>query len=225
MNSLLSLTIESMRIFFKRPLRDQVLMHSKYVYSELFPLRKILAQISVPGLDSCGSGIMLGIRGGGSHSILGPQQVAGLHWAQQIPSSLLSPREREWTRKLPLLSNPHQLEMHTEVIYWSPIPPHILPYWSPIPPHITQQTALPFLPNRSRKKLTLERSHQGQVQYPFSKHLNPLKSKTPTLWQLTLQGKATADERFYSSLFTLYKGLVSGTVTRRTCHFLKKKKK
>ena len=65
MNSLLSLTIESMRIFFKRPLRDQVLMHSKYVYSELFPLRKILAQISVPGLDSCGSGIMLGIRGGG----------------------------------------------------------------------------------------------------------------------------------------------------------------
>ena len=54
-----------------------------------------LAQISVPGLDSCGSGITLGIQRGGSHSILGPQQVAGLHWAQQIPSSLLSPRERE----------------------------------------------------------------------------------------------------------------------------------
>lgn len=70
-------------------------MHSKYVYSELLPLRKILAQISVPGLDSCGSGIMLGIQRGVSNSILGPQQAAGLHWAQQIPSSLLSPRERE----------------------------------------------------------------------------------------------------------------------------------
>lgn len=190
-------------------------MHSKYVYSELLPLRKILAQISVPGLDSCGSGIMLGIqRGGGSNSILGPQQAAGLHWAQRIPSSLLSPREREWTRKLPLLSNPHQLETQT----------HTATLKSYTPAH--HSTDCSPLPAKQKPEETDTWEKQsGQVQYPFSKHLNPLKSKTPKLWQLTPQGKATADEKFYSSLFTLYKGLVSGTVTRKTCHFLEKKKK
>lgn len=120
MNSILSLTIGSMLVFFfLRPLRDQALRHSKYVYSELLLLRKILAQISVPGLGSCESGITLGIRGGGVVPIrdLAPsrRQAAGLHWAQQIPSSLLSPRERELTRKLPLLSNPHHLDRQTHI--------------------------------------------------------------------------------------------------------------
>lgn len=54
----------------------------------------------------------------------------------------------------------------------------------------------PVPANISLKKLILERNNQGQVQYPPSRHINPLKSKTPELWQLTPHWNAIADLGF-----------------------------
>ena len=74
MNSILSLTNMLDIFFLKRPLRDQALRHSKYVYSELLPLTNILAQISAA------RAWFLLIRSdaespGGSHLRPGPQQA------------------------------------------------------------------------------------------------------------------------------------------------------
>lgn len=114
MNSILSLTIGSMLFFFLKAFERLGINAFKICLFRTSPAEKDL------GPDLSARAWFLWIRnnagnpeGGGSNSILGPQQAAGLHWAQRIPSSLLSPREREWTRKLPLLSNPHQLETQT----------------------------------------------------------------------------------------------------------------